>query len=142
MSISLVTAGGEIHGKVNVLTNNVKFNEFKGMSSANKLKIEKEKKEDARIVKAEYMNSRGRHERLSKIYCRYAGDPIEQWNCIPGYVYDVPVGMIKEVNDPEKGLRKREGLESIDGNTVNPNGTPLSEDQKPEWIHKFVPVGF
>lgn len=138
----MATATGEQHGLVNTIPNSVKFDEFKHMIPANKLKMEKEKKEDSRIVKAEYMNSRGRHERLTKPYCRYAGDPIQTYHLIPGKVYELPMGFIKEVNDEDKKLPVRKDLVSVDGKSVNRDDAPLDRDQEGEWIHKLVPCGF
>lgn len=140
--IALATASGEQHGLINTLTNSVPYDEFKNFKPEHKKELERQKKEDARIVKAEYMNSRGRHERLTKPYCRYAGDPIQIWHFIPGKVYEVPMGLIKEVNDKSKSLPKRSGLISIDGNPVNKDESPLATDQEGEWIHKMVPVSF
>ncbi len=141
MIVPMVTAAGEEHGLINTLTNNVQFDDFKTMSPANKAKIEKEKKEDSRIVKVEYMNSRGRHERLTKPYCRYAGDPIQIWHFIPGRSYDVPLGLVKEVNGGGK-MKKRTGLLSIDGEPVKKDETPLEKDEDGEFLHRFVASGF
>lgn len=138
----MATATGEQHGLINVLTNNVPADDFKSYSPANKAKLEKEKKEDARIVKAEYLNSRGRHERLTKAYCKYAGDPIQIWHFIPGKVYEVPLGLVNEVNDLNRVMKKRAGLVSIDGQTVNKDEAPLEKDQEGDWLHKFTAVGF
>jgi len=138
----MVTASGEAHGLINVLTNSVPFDDFKNMTPANKAKIEKEKKEDSRIVKVEYLNSRGRHERLTKPYCKYAGDPIQIWHFIPGRIYEVPLGLVKEVNDANKYMKKRSGLLEVDGKEVNRDGSPLDSDQEGEWLHKMVAVGF
>ncbi len=139
MTLLMATASGEQHGLINTLTNSVSFDDFKSMTPANKAKLEKEKKEDSRLVKAEYMNSRGRHERLVKPYCKYAGDPIQIFNFIPGKVYDVPLGLVKEVN--EKVMPKRSGL--IEGaTTFEGSGAPLDKDEEGSWLHKFVAVGF
>ncbi len=141
MRLPLCTAGGEIHGIINTLTNSVPNDDFKHFSPAHKEKLVKEKKEHSRIVKAEYMNSMGRHERLTKPYCKYAGDPIEIYHLIPGHVYELPFGMIEEVNDKSKHMKQRSGLLSVDGNDVN-KGAPLENDQEGTWIHRLVPVGF
>lgn len=142
VAVPMVTTSGEEHGLINVLTNAVPFDDFKNMTPAHKKKLEVEKKEDARIVKAEYLNSRGRHERLTKPYCKYAGDPIQIWHFIPGKVYEVPLGLVNEVNDKAKILKKRKGLVSIDGNPVKQDETPLQCDEEGEWLHKFSAVGF
>jgi hypothetical protein len=141
MQLTLCTAGGEQHGLINTLTNSVPFDDFKNMKPEHKKEMERLKKEHSRIVKAEYMNSRGRHERLTKPYCKYSGDPIQIWHFIPGKVYEVPLGLVEEVNDKNKILKKRNELISIDGADVN-NGAPLAQDQEGDWLHKFVAVGF
>lgn len=139
--LMLATASGELHGLINTLTNSVPFDDFKNMSPEHKKELERQKKEDSRLVKAEYMNSRGRHERLTKPYCKYAGDPIQIWNFIPGKTYEVPLGLINEVNDKNKIMKRREGLLSIDGNDVK-GGAPIQTDEEGEWLHRFVGVGF
>ena len=141
-TLVMATAAGEQHGLVNTLTNAVVFDDFKHMSPPNKIKLEKEKKEDSKLVKAEYLNSRGKHERLTKAYCKYAGDPIQIWHFIPGKAYEVPLGLVKEVNDKNKILKKRSGLLEVDGSTVNKDGSPLAQDEDGEWLHKFVASGF
>jgi hypothetical protein len=94
------------------------------------------------MVKAEYLNSRGRHERLTKAYCKYSGDPLQIWHFIPGRVYDVPLGLVKEVNDKNKILKKRSGLLEVDGKPVTRDETPLAKDEEGEWLHRFSAVGF
>jgi len=140
--LMMATAAGETHGLINTLTNSVPFDDFKNMKPDEKKELEKQKKDDSRLVKAEYMNSRGRHERLTKPYCRYAGDPIQIWHFIPGKVYQVPLGLVNEVNDKNKIMKRREGLVSLDGNPVTASEAPLDKDQEGEWLHKFVAVGF
>jgi len=134
------TASGELHGLINTLTNSVPFDDFKAMTPTNKAKIEKEKKEDGRIVKAEYINRTGRHERLIKPYCRYAGEPILIFSFIPGRTYDVPYGLVKEVNAVK--MPKRSGLIEVDGEKVKSDGSPLDKDMDGDWIHRFLPVSF
>lgn len=142
MTLMLATASGEAHGLINTLTNSVAFDDFKHMKPEVKKGLEKQKKEDSRIVKAEYMNSRGQQERLTKPYCKYAGDPIQIWHFIPGRVYDVPLGLVNEVNDQNKIMPKRAGLVSEDGVDVQKSGSPLEQEQSGNWLHKFVSVGF
>lgn len=140
--LMMATANGELHGLINTLTNSVPFDDFKNMKPEHKKELEKQKKEDSRLVKAEYMNSRGRHERLTKPYCRYAGDPISIWHFIPGKTYEVPMGLINEVNDSTKHIPKRSGLVSVDGESLNKDESPLDKDRDGEWLHKMVPVSF
>lgn len=141
-TIPMATAGGEMHGLVNVLTNSVPFDDFKSMKPEHKKEMERLKKDDSKIVKAEYLNSRGRHERLTKAYCKYSGDPIQIWHFIPGRTYDVPLGLVKEINDKNKTIPKRSGLLSIDGEAVTRDNSPLAHDEEGSWIHKFVAASF
>jgi hypothetical protein len=134
------TAAGEAHGLVDVRTNAVEFNDFKYMAPNIKAKVEKQKKEDVVLVDVEYINRTGRHERLTKPYCLYAGDPIQMWNFIPGQKYKVPMGLVREVN--EKKIPKRSGLMEVDGEKVTKDGSPLSQDQEGDWIHKLIPCTF
>jgi hypothetical protein len=140
--LTMSTASGELHGLINTLTNSVPFDDFKNFTPENKKEMERRKKEDSKMVKAEYMNSRGRHERLTKPYCTYPGDPIQVWHFIPGKVYEVPMGLIKEVNDVSKRLPQRSGLVSLDGESIKKDESPIEKDQEGEWLHKFVPQGF
>jgi|ERR1700690_775979 len=142
MALLMATASGEQHGLINTLTNSVPFDEFKHFKPDHKKDLERQKKEDARLVKAEYMNSRGRHERLTKPYCKYSGDPIQIWHFIPGKTYEVPLGLVNEVNDASKKIKIRSGLMEVDGKTVNKDGSPLENDQDGEWLHRFVASGF
>jgi len=138
MAIIQTTASGEMHGLINTLTNSVEFNDFKYMSPKAKAEMEKQKKEDAKIVKVEYVNRKGSHERLDKPYCRYAGDPILIWHLIPGKQYDLPMGMVKEVNEMKRV--KRSGLLEVDGEKVNKDGSPLDKDMDADWEHRLFPV--
>lgn len=140
--LMMSTAGGELHGLINVLTNNVAADEFKHFKPEHKKEMESRKKEDSKIVKAEYMNSRGRHERLTKPFCLGSGEPIQIWHFIPGKTYEVPLGLVKEVNDKNKHIPKRSGLVSVDGNALRKDESPLDKDQEGDWLHKFVAVGF
>ena len=126
-----VTASGEEHGKINVLTNSVEFNDFKHCDGKVKEELKKEKKEDSRLVKVRYINHRGRHERLTKPYCRYAGDPIVTYKFLHGQEYDVPMGLINEVN----AVRQidRAGKEMKDGSI-------LETDRPADAEHQFIPV--
>ncbi len=142
MQLTLSTASGELHGRINTLTNCVPADDFKNFKPEHKKEMERLKKEDARIVKAEYINSRGKHERLTMPYCAGSGEPIDIWHFIPGKSYDVPLGLVKTVNDKSKRLPVRSGLVSIDGQDVTKTGAPLDTDQEGEYLHRFVAAGF
>lgn len=139
VKLALCTASGEQHGLINTLPNAVPYDDFSKMTPENKAKCQKEMKEDAKLVKARYINRRGKHERLEKAYCRWPGEPIQMWKLIPEYEYSLPMGFIKEVN--ESRMPVRADLQSVDGVDVNKNGTPLGKDEF-EIIHELVPTGF
>jgi hypothetical protein len=141
MQLALVTTSGEEHGLINTLTNSVPLDDGKHFKPEHKKEIEQQKKDDARLVKVEYLNSRGKHERLTVPYCQYAGDPIQIYHFIPGKVYEIPLGLVKQVNDKNKIPKRRAGLLSVDGNDVN-KGAPLDKDEEGPWLHKFVPIAF
>ena len=139
VAVLTATASGEQHGLINTLTNSVPFDDFKAMKPEDRTKIIKEKKEDSRMVKVKYHNSRGRHERLTKPYCKYQGDPIQLYHFIPGNIYQIPYGLVKEVN--EKETIQRSGLVQGD-TTLDGSGAPLQADQKTEPLHYFYPADF
>lgn len=132
-SIVMVTASGEEHGLVKKVANSVPDNGFAHMDPATKAKAEKLRKEEARMVKARYINHRGENERLTKPYCRWAGDPICTYHLIPGYTYDLPLGFINEVNGSPGLARRGERVEE---------GKVIAQDQAPEKLHELVGVGF
>ena len=129
----MATENGEQHGLINTLPNSVPDDDFKDFSPENKEKMRKQKKEDSRMVKARYINHRGMHERLDKPYMRYAGDPIRIYHLIPGYIYDLPLGFVNEVNE-NKGLAQRSDR-VIDDKI-------MTKDQSPLRIHELVPCAF
>ena len=131
----LVTETGEEHGCIKTVANSVPFDGFKHMDADTKAKAEKLKKEEHRFVKARYINHRGQHERLTKPYCRWAGDPLQTWHFIPNQVYDVPLGLVNEVNDPKKRLPKRSEI-------CDAQGQPTKKEGTSETIHEFVPISF
>ena len=140
MHVIQATATGEEHGKVAVFSNSVPFDDFKNMDPKNAETMRKLKKKHSKLVKVRYHNSRGRHERLDKHYCKYAGDPIEKWHLIPGYVYEVPYGFVEEVNEMEPMVRS--GLVEVDGQPVKKDESPLEKDQKGEKLHYLYPAEF
>ena len=134
MTLTLVTATGEQHGLINTLANSVPFDDFKHMDATTKAKAEKLKKEESKMVKVRYINSRGRNERLTKPYCRWSGQPIQIWHFIPGKEYEVPMGLVNEVNAQK--IIIREG--KCDENGDNPS----RKDEVDEPLHQFVSAAF
>ncbi len=131
----MISPTGEKHGLINSIPNSIPFNDFKHMSPATKKKAEDMKKEEARIVKARYLNSRGSNERLTKPYMRWAGDNINTYHLIPGFEYDLPYGFVKEINDPNKRLKKRSEI-------LDANGQASIKDGESEQLHTLVPISF
>jgi len=127
----MVTETNEKHGLVNVLANSVPYDDFKNINVKIKEKCRKAKEHDHQLVKVRYINHRGQHERLSRPYMRWAGDPIQMWHFIPGYEYDVPRGLVEEVNDKRKRPMKMSGL-------LDAQGKPLMKDIPGDPIHEFV----
>jgi hypothetical protein len=133
MQLKRVTARGEEHGLINSLGNSVQGDNMKRFAPEHRDQMKKLKEEECRIVKARYINHRGTHERLTKPYCRWAGEPIQIWHFIPGQEYEVPLGLVNEVNDavPKKNKPDPELEQGAKG---------LVEGK--DMIHEFVAVGF
>lgn len=130
------TAGGIEHGLVNILPNSAQDDGFKHMKPHIKAKCEKLKKEEARVVKARYINHKDtNHGFLAKTYCHWSGQELQMWKFLSGYEYEVPYGLVTEVNHPiYKGV-KLSGL-------VDVNEQPIPSDQPGERTHEFLSVGF
>jgi hypothetical protein len=138
--ICMYTASGEAHGMINTLTNSCENNDFKYCTPPIKAELEKQKKEDARIVEVQLIHKRANTERLDKPYCRYAGDTIQIYHLIPNYVYKLPMGFVNEINQVKKV--KRSGLLEVDGEKVQKDGSPLARDMEGDWEWKLIPVKF
>jgi len=54
--LTLATASGEMHGLINTLTNSVPFDDFKSMKPEHQKEMQRQKKEDSKIVEVEYLN--------------------------------------------------------------------------------------
>lgn len=130
----LVTKNGEEHGLVKTVANSVKKSGLDHLNEKIREKAKKEREDDAKIVKARYINYIGKNERLTKPYCRWAGDNIQTFHLIPDNVYDLPKGFVKEVND-SLGLMKRSEI-------LDAKGEPLPRDEGYQKIHQLVPVSF
>lgn len=133
--IEMETETGEKHGLINVLANSVPFDDFAKMDVKTKAKCQKQKEHDSKTVRARYINSKGPNERYSRPYMRWAGDPIQIWNFIPGCEYEVPRGLVEETNDPRRIPKQLSGL-------LDANGKALMKDIPGARIHEFIPVGF
>jgi hypothetical protein len=123
------------HGLINTVGNSVTDDAMSKFKEKDRPLMEKKKKDGERIVKAQYLNSRGGEERLERPYMEWAGQPITMWRFIHGETYDVPKGLVDDVNNPAKRPKKRSGL-------VDAKGNVLDTDQFEELEHRFVPIGF
>jgi hypothetical protein len=133
--IELETESGEKHGLINKLANSVPFDDFAKMDPKTKAECQKRKERDNKTVKARYINHQGPKERLSRPYMRWAGDPIQMWNFIPDQEYEVPMGLVEEVNDKNKIPKRLSGL-------LDAKGRPLMKDAPGARVHEFVPISF
>lgn len=133
--LELVSKTGERHGLINQVANSCPDVGFKYCKPQVKEQLEKKRKDESRLVKARYLNSRGPTERLTKPYCHYAGDPIQTWHFIPGEVYTLPKGLVDEVNDPDKRMPQRSEI-------LDAQGRPTVKDGYHAPLHQFVPVEF
>ena len=140
MTIRLVTAWGEEHGLINTYPNACPNDDFKHAEPSIKESLKKLKKDDSKMVKARYINhEEGKQGRLQKPYCKYAGEPIQQFRLIHDYEYTLPLGFVNEVNSTRVPVR--EGLQMVDGKEINSNGSPADRDSVKRH-HELVPVGF
>lgn len=130
-----VTQNGLEHGCINTLASSCSDTGFKHMTPEAKKQAEVQKKEEQKIVKVKYINARGPHERLEKPYLRWEGEPITMWRFLHDHDYEVPYGMVKEINEESLGLAKRSEILDV-------NGIPTKKDGAAEKIHRFYPVGF
>jgi hypothetical protein len=135
MELTQVLANGLEHGLINTVGNSVPFNGFKRFAEKDRAKLEKDMKEDEKLVEAQYLHKDGKNERLERPYMKYEGQPITYWRFIHGHIYKVPKGLINDVNDPAKRTRKRSGL-------VDAKNNVLEFDEYDDPINRFIPVGF
>lgn len=127
--MSLLTSSGEEHGLINQMPNSVKTENLDHMSPENKAEIQKKMKDASKIVRARYINRRNQNARLTKPYCAGGGKPIQIWRLICDHVYDLPKGLVEELN-AEKGVITRG--ERIEDGKIIKGDTVLKE-------HELVP---
>lgn len=134
MSLIQVTALGVEHGLLKKVANSVQGDGFKYMTPEQKEKAEKKKKNDSKVTKARYINKIGKNETLQMPYCLGAGEPIQMWKFLHEHVYEVPQGLIDQVNS--KKVINRQGKCDEDGEN------PLAKDEYEESEHRFFPASF
>ena len=140
MALTLYTAWGEAHGLINQLGNSVKNDNFQRFAPEHRESMRKLKQEESEIVRARYINHRGMHERLTKPYCRWDGDPIQIWHLIPGQEYELPMGFINEVNSSGLNIRSKE--ETAVGVSGMKDSRSTQKVESKEKLHELVPVSF
>ena len=133
--MTFITENGLEHGLINTVGNSVPDDGMKRFAEKDKEEMRKKKKEAERIVSAQYFNKDGANERLERPYMDWAGQPITMWRFIHGHTYNVPKGLVDDVNSPHKRTKKRSGL-------VDKHGKELAMDEWAEPQHRFTPVGF
>lgn len=137
-SLTRRAPSGLQHGLINTLPNSVKDSGFARFPEKDRPNLQKQKKEDARIVKARFLHAKGSPngspERLERPYCRWEGEPITMWRFFHDEVYDVPKGLVDEVNAMPAATKMSD--------LVDQTGQPMKMDQKGEKLYRFVPEGF
>lgn len=140
MNVVQVTATGEEHGLINILPNSVPDDDFKHADPKIKEKLRKQRKKHAEMVKVRYINhEEGPTGRWKNTYCKYAGDPLRQYNLIHDHEYELPYGLVEQINEAKK--TQLAGLQSVDGRNVQSDGNPLQKDKK-ITVHECVPASF
>ncbi|HAM53721.1 MAG TPA: hypothetical protein DCP92_24640 [Nitrospiraceae bacterium] len=130
MEMTQRTASGFEHGLINTIANSVPFDpEFKKFDEKTREELKKKRKEDEKLVKARYLNSRGANERLERPYCQASGGPITQWVFLHDHVYTIPKGLFDDVN-AQAPLAQRSDLCDV-------NGKPIPKEGSGEKIHRF-----
>ncbi len=130
MSLTMVTSWGEEHGMIKEVANSVADTGFGRFAEKDRVKMEKQRKEDGKMVWVKYINYQGKHERLSAPYLKWAGDTIKTYHLIPNHEYYLPMGFVEQVNS-NPGLPEREGK-------MDRNDKPLKKDGMPQKIHELI----
>lgn len=133
-NLTITEPSGFVHGLVNTIGNSVPFDDFKHFDEKTRETLRKQKKEDEKIVRARYLNSKGNGERLERPYAKYSGQALTMWCFIHDHVYSVPKGLVDEVNEQPKLPQRSEILDA--------KGNPTIKDGAGEKIHRFIPEGF
>jgi predicted metal-dependent hydrolase len=129
------TRNGIEHGLINTVANSVPDNQFKRFAEKDRVWLEKQKKEDEKLVYKRYLHADGEKEGaaiewLQRPYYKYEGQPITTWRFIHDNCYWIPKGLCDEVNQ-QPALPKRSEI-------LDANGVPTKEEGKAKKIHRFV----
>jgi hypothetical protein len=129
MSLTMVTSWGEEHGLIKEVANSVPDRGFERFAEKDRVKMEKQKKEDGRMVWVKYINYQGSNERLTAPYMKWAGETIKTYHLIPNHEYLLPMGFVDQVNG-NPGLANRS--EKIVGEKVQ------AKDGRPQKVHELI----
>jgi len=127
------TASGEEHGLIKVVANSVPNSEGKRFKEKDRVAMQKVRDDQSRMIKVQYINTKGPEQRLTIPYMLWDGDPILTYNFIPEHEYEIPKGLADLVNS--KKHQKRSDL-------LDKSGKPLMMDKLESSEHRFVPVTF
>lgn len=128
--MKLMTANGEEHGLLRQIPNSVKTENLDHLTPEHKTEVQKRMKDAAKTVRARYINRRNPNAKLEKPYCIGGGKPIQLWKLICDHVYDLPKGLVDEINSSQGVVTRGERIE--DGKLIM-QGSVLKE-------HECVPV--
>ena len=134
MALTQIAASGLEHGLINTIGNSVPDKGFALFSEKDRSSMDKKKKDSEKIVKARYLNSRGVNERLERPYMEYEGQPITMWRFLHNHVYELPKGLVDDVNK-QMALPQRSEI-------LDASGQPTKVNGPGEKLHLFVPVDF
>lgn len=134
MSLTQVTGNGLEHGLINTIGNSVPDDGLKRFAEKDRPEMEKKKKNDEKIVKFQYLNSRGATERYEAPYCKWAGQPIQMWRLLHGYTYEGPKGMVDEINEMPAPTEFSDLLDA--------KGNPTVKNVSADKLHRCIPLSF
>lgn len=132
---NLPIKNGQRHGCINEVANSVPDDAFKRFAEKDREAMKKKKDHESKIVKAKYINYRGPNEILETQYMHWAGEPITSWRFIHDQEYEIPMGLVEQVNDPHKRLPRRSDV-------LDAKGMPTAKEGAAEQIHAMIPVAF
>lgn len=129
--MSLMTARGEEHGLIKQLPNSIKTENLDHLTPEHKTEMQKKIKDACKIVRARYIDRQNPHGRFTKPYCAGGGKPIQIWKLISDHVYDLPKGLVEELNS-EKGVITR-GERIEEGVMIKGDITIKRHELVPVW---------
>lgn len=125
------TTSGEEHGLIKVVANSVPNSEGKRFKEKDRTSMQKMRDEESKMVKVQYINTKGSEQRLTLPYMRWDGDPILTYNFIPEHEYEIPQGLKDMVN-----LKKNQKRSDL----IDKSGKPMMMDKLESSEHRFVNV--